>query len=111
VYKTTADKSLDHVVRCFNIDIPPEVVAAYFYVPPPPPSPTPEVSRAQPLSPLTALLLGATSQPEPETKTAKMLPAPSCRDPRDVAETINRLTRSTRPRTVGNAATTNTAAA
>ena len=123
VYKTNADKSVDDVVRCFVFEVPPETVAAYFYVIPPPT----KIPPARASSPLTALLLAA-SEPEPETvtvtsaapspstallveatkpepETVMMLPsapAPSRRDPRDIAETVNRLTKSTRPPAVGN---------
>ena len=101
VYKTTLeDTSVDDVVRWFNFNIPPEVVAAYFYVPPPPPQPSvPKVPKTG-ASAISALLHGA-SQPEPEVPPATPTPTSALREPRDVAETTSRLTQSTRPRAFG----------
>ena len=117
MYKTTDDGSVDSVVRYYDVHIPLEAVAAYFYVPPPL-SPVSEIPPARLPSPLTTLLREA-NQPEPITvtvtskpqpKTDRMpptAPAPLRRDQRDIAETLNRLTQPTRPRTVvGNAANT-----
>lgn len=102
LHKTTDGKSAGEVVRIFHFHIPAEVVAAYFYVPP---SPEPEVPPARASTPLTSLLSRA-SQLEPETVTVPpATPELSCHNPRDIAETVNRLAKPTRSRPVGTSTT------
>ena len=108
VYKTTADGSLDDAARCFDVDIPPEAVAAYFYVPPPPlPPPLPSVPQAPPTgaSAISALLsAGGGLQQEPETVAVPPPPTstPTRLEPAAAALSASRLAKSTRPRTFGN---------
>jgi len=99
VYKTSDHKSVDDVVRCYDFDIPPDRVAAYFCdaAPPLPVSETPS-ARAQ--SPLTALLMTATV-----TAPAARASPSRCEPVRDIAETLNRLAKPNRPPAIGNTST------
>jgi hypothetical protein len=86
-------------VRCFDFDIPPEIVAEYFFVPPAP-SPAPaepeaavdDADAAHARSRSTGRLPGG-GTPMPFLGTGR-------RDAREIAETVNRLTKPTRAPTI-----------
>jgi hypothetical protein len=79
-------------VRCFDFDVPPEVVAEYLYV-----EPEPEVA----VPPPTARAPSPVQQTPPTPVVVTSVPTPVRRDPKEIAETFIRLTKLTRMPTIG----------
>jgi hypothetical protein len=91
----TADDTHHKIpVRCFDFDIPPNVVADYFYVEPPPEEVAPPpVERSK----IAALMASLQTQPAAPVSQ----PTVVRRDAKEIAETFNRLTKPTRAPAVG----------
>jgi hypothetical protein len=81
-------------VRCFDFDVPPDVVAEYFYVEPPPEEVAPPPIDRNKISALMASL-----QTQPVAPVTQ--PTVVRRDAKEIAETFNRLTKPTRTPNVG----------
>lgn len=90
------DDRTNYAVRCFDFDIPQEVVADYFYVEPEPEVVAPPNGNVR--DSLAAMMASLQTQP---VAAPVVQPPVVRRDPKEVAEIFNRLTKATRMPTLG----------